>query len=152
MTDTQLAWAAGFFDGEGYIGFTPCNGQLALRVEVVQADIRPLLKFKEFFGGTIIPKKMRLLNRKPIWRWSVTTGHAAQMLQQLLPWLTVKFEQAELAILSRQCVNRTGKPQPQLRVQREEISRRITELKHASNPSGPVGQNSPPMGKELEIL
>lgn len=52
----DLAWAAGFFDGEGCV----CINKLAsrkrwtLKCRVSQVDMQPLLKLKSMFGGCIV--------------------------------------------------------------------------------------------------
>src|ERR1700747_1796190 len=42
VPDTEIAWAAGFFDGEGCIGIYG----YALRIDLTQARIEPLERFR----------------------------------------------------------------------------------------------------------
>src|SRR3972149_5435540 len=57
----DLAWAAGFFDGEGSIGCYPnrkINGYLYPAASVSQTRLEPLLRFKQIVGfGNIITAK-----------------------------------------------------------------------------------------------
>ena len=149
MDSHWLAWAAGIIDGEGCIGFTKCNGHYALRLEVANTDPRMLDKLREMFGGSIKVKtwKPPATNQRPAWRWYLSTAQAANVLVQVLPWLVTKHEQAELAILSRQFVNRSGKPDPVSKARRIELSHRITQLKHQS--FGPAEQSNPPKAEKV---
>jgi hypothetical protein len=67
-----------------------------------------LIRFKELFGGTItsngVPKGCNLRS----WKWGIRSGLASEALKEMLPWLITKHEQAELAILSRSLMGRSG--------------------------------------------
>lgn len=43
----ELAWAAGFFDGEGWFGYRISKPSYGFVMGVSQKDIRPLIRFKE---------------------------------------------------------------------------------------------------------
>jgi hypothetical protein len=92
----ELAWAAGFFDGEGT---TYSNGRVP-RVTVPQADIRPIERFHRAVGGVgkvvfVAPPK-NFPSHKPQWHWTVTKfEHAQAVIAMLWPWLSEpKREQA----------------------------------------------------------
>lgn len=55
----ELAWAAGFFDGEGYIGFYSQQGKPSVRISIGQVTISPLLRF-----SLIVPHG-QIYNRRP---------------------------------------------------------------------------------------
>lgn len=136
MTDDRsqwLAWAAGIIDGEGCIFFNKQKNSFTLRVEVVQLDPRMPRKLEELFGGNV---KFKAKRPQPHWRpiyvWYVCAQRAANVLMEILPWLIVKREQAELAILSRQYVSRRGKPQPELRGKLAEAAINLSALKRVS--------------------
>lgn len=88
----ELAWAAGFFDGEGTIGVTLANDYLILRLIVGQARIAPLKRLKVLFGfGKIrfahykhnddFKRKVRLF-------WDVAKFEQIQfVVAALWPWL-----------------------------------------------------------------
>jgi hypothetical protein len=51
--ETELAWAAGFFDGEGYVGVRRDNRpgrNLTLQIGIEQVDPRPLMRFRSAVG------------------------------------------------------------------------------------------------------
>jgi hypothetical protein len=92
------AWAAGFFDGEGcillsregpgahYLGFR-------LRITVGQRyDTRPLFLLKKYWGGHVHKDK----NSNS--RWVCKSDKAIKFLQDTLPNLIVKHDQALIAI------------------------------------------------------
>jgi len=56
MKVRDLAWAAGFFDGEGYVGLAKVgsrNNRLRAQVSVSQKRREPLEEFERFFGGRV---------------------------------------------------------------------------------------------------
>lgn len=97
MSDTDLAWAAGFIDGEGCIG-AYTNGLRSyhvLSLAVSQKYRQPLERLVELFGGTIRVKH----NPKDVFEWRMGGDRAAGILAQLIPYLrTNKKGQAILAI------------------------------------------------------
>ena len=104
--DTDLAWAAGVFDGEGCVllaKHTTGNRKTEswlLRADVANTDPKMLVKLRAIFGGTIVKKKLRD-RYMPQWRWIVYGPNAASVLTAMLPYLITKKEQAEVALLSR---------------------------------------------------
>lgn len=139
-----VAWAAGFFDGEGCIMLTKRHRKNSLnydlRITVANTDIRSLHKFRQMFGGSIQvqvrPDHERWL---PSWTWVAQNRAAEQCLLRLLPWLVVKHEQAELAIRSRQYVDRrhrkTTMDLDRLEWMKQELSRlKIPSEAHAETP------------------
>lgn len=106
----QLAWAAGFMDGDGFItiqnrktkhGDKIYTGTY-LRVGACQANQLPLEKLQNLFGGSIRPKNSgpnpHGYNRKPQWIWTLSTSEAKNALEQMLPYFVHKKEVALLAI------------------------------------------------------
>lgn len=52
-SDTERAWAAGFFDGEGWVGVSRDKRpgrRLGLQLSIEQVDPRPLERFKNAVG------------------------------------------------------------------------------------------------------
>ena len=93
----QAAWAAGFVDGEGSIGVYNSHNTLSLHLNVGQVDPRPLEKLCAIFGGHYRLNRSRSA-KGPIYDWKLHGKAAASALQAMLPYLTTKLEQAELAI------------------------------------------------------
>lgn len=91
--DADLAYFAGFFDGEGSVSVT----NDVLRVSVGQLDKRPLLMMQGRWGG-----RLRLVPKGPtyrdIWHWTIESGKAMAVLEELLPHLIVKRDVALVGI------------------------------------------------------
>jgi len=113
----MLAWAAGFFDGEGSITCTVGEGSRAIHVEITQAgdeEAPPdtLVKFHSAVGGIgLIRRKKRYgtLSKKPLWRWGATSFMHAQAAIGML-WLWLGESKRAKAI---QCLTKYKSRQPQ---------------------------------------
>ena len=74
MTDKQaleLAWAAGFYDGEGGCYVRKACGYGSLQLAVAQADTQPLARFQAAVGGFgwIIPLSPTSISTKQCYKW-----------------------------------------------------------------------------------
>jgi len=89
MTDE---YAAGFFDGEGCVIIRDCKPCLKLMVTIVQKDTRPLEFMQARWGGNLCHKKdgASVL--------SLSCRKAAAFLRDVLPFLIVKKEVAQIGI------------------------------------------------------
>ena len=99
----EIVWAAGFVDGEGWIGIRPGNKgkNYHLDIAVGQVDIRPLLFLKEKFGGEVYLHRVnaaRYPNRQTSYQWQANGWVASDFLTFVLKYLRVKKEKAEQAI------------------------------------------------------
>jgi hypothetical protein len=109
----ELAWAAGFYDGEGCTQLMHVQPYLkmekpyrnkdypTIRIIVTQAD-RPILeRFQNAVGGGNItgPITKNRPGRKPLYRLSKNGPAAAEILRAIWPWLSEpKRDQALAAI------------------------------------------------------
>lgn len=118
IKETDLAWAAGFIDGEGCIALRRQVGRqkgveytcYALRLSVTNTDLRCLERLKAMFAGSI--NRATHANRpqnKPCWTWYCSSANAERALCELLPYLLSKREQAELGMLSRKHIQKNGR-------------------------------------------
>lgn len=102
MDKLELAWAAGFFDGEGCTcnGKTP-GGRLQFRISVGQTDIRPLERFLAAVGaGTINgPYYAGVKNRKPRWDWIARGQDGMAVCEKLFPYLSEPKQEQMLAAI-----------------------------------------------------
>lgn len=100
----SIAWAAGFFDGEGYVNIqkrqTGVYSGLYLRIGINHVATEPLLIMKKLFGGSIQKQNPDTVmgNRKQRHRWVCNTDMAKKALIQLIPYLKNKNKVAELAL------------------------------------------------------
>jgi hypothetical protein len=107
---SELAWAAGFFDGEGYIGAVHVNtqkgkykGNWTLQLSISQCDPYVLHRFREAVGGIgrITGPYSRKLPKRGNDRWVYRTNasQVEQVMDQIKPYLSpVKLAQLEKAL------------------------------------------------------
>jgi hypothetical protein len=106
MQSIELAWAAGFFDGEGSTlvdRMVPGAGhgqpRLRLAMELTQVDERPLQRFAAAVGSGRVrarPERVRPgRHDQASWRWRASDAAAEAALVRLWPYLSApKREQA----------------------------------------------------------
>lgn len=96
----MLIWAAGFFDGEGCIGVSrskrgkPCV-YYAIQITAFQNVRAPLEILHQLFGGTI---RYSTTHSTGGWVWQLSGRGLKIALQEMLPFLVVKREQAQIGI------------------------------------------------------
>lgn len=89
--DPEVAWAAGFFEGEGSI--TASGGRLTVRIH--NTDTEPLERFASIvvFGEVYGPYERNDRDgykRKPFWAWVAQEYDALEVLELLWPWLSAR--------------------------------------------------------------
>jgi hypothetical protein len=109
-SDTDKAWAAGFFDGEGCVyvrrqvrenynvvrGWKPSPYALA---SASQVDPRPLQFLQQRWGGSLRSlKRRRHPNERDAWEWNCSARQAYQFFHDVMPWLLCKRAQAVNAL------------------------------------------------------
>ena len=114
------AWAAGFVDGEGSFSIVYQKSlkhhSFIVVATACQNDIRPLLKLKEVYGGTIYQEK-----RDEIYRWHIYGFALARFLREVIPFLIVKKEEALLCLKFREILERRNGG----KIPEEELSERF---------------------------
>lgn len=109
MDELSLQYMAGFVDGEGcvcihenraYSARTSCRApRVVLQLNVANCHLRVLQQMQKQFGGNIRTHLDKYNpNARTSYRWCLSEQAAAGLLEQLLPYLVVKREVAELAI------------------------------------------------------
>lgn len=88
MTDIELAWAGGIFEGEGSVRInSPTQRNLgALLVDMVNTDKALVEFFNERWPGyfrSVSPAG----NRRIFWRWRIAAHDAAEFLRAVQPFL-----------------------------------------------------------------
>lgn len=92
----KLIWLAAFFEGEGCVHIRRMKRTntvtFSVLVTVSQKHKQPLLRFQKMFGGSV--------NRmgEDAFQWRCLSRQGSAALEQMLPWLEMKKEQAEFAI------------------------------------------------------
>jgi len=103
-TDTELAYLAGFIDGEGSIAIfnhqdkrsgRPCY-KMWLNVYNTDENVMGWIAFR--FGGKVTKVKRRTMHNKQQYSWNRSGRNAAEILKACLPYFKVKRQQAEIFI------------------------------------------------------
>jgi hypothetical protein len=87
--ETDIAWAAGIFEGEGTIGKNGGKGRRSRQVIVAMSDLDVLEKLQQVLGvGAVRGPYLRDVTRKPMYAWRVSARQDVQsVLNALLPYL-----------------------------------------------------------------
>ena len=107
----ELAYAAGFFDGEGHIRIChqKSEDRFSLTVEATQATGVVIQWLRDKFGGrTRYDEFTQSYSKSKIgrrWDWSCNATRAALFLITIRPYLIVKAEQADVAIAFQATMN-----------------------------------------------
>lgn len=111
----QLGYIAGIIDGEGHIGIKTAfdkkkskNVSHAVRVVIVNTNVRLMEWFTSRFGGSIACSKERRADWKPRYSWQLHGRRAEVFLDAILPFLVVKREQAEVVLRLREAGRHQG--------------------------------------------
>lgn len=91
-TPKQLAWAAGFLEGEGYFGWrfrdNP-NWSPSFRITAVQVQREPLDLLQQLFGGKISPRPARGKSQAAF-TWHVSGSRALGIALTLYQFMSTK--------------------------------------------------------------
>lgn len=106
MNKEDLAWAAGFFDGEGCFSVARTKGSMSVKVTISQAHPEVLDRFRDIVGrGTVLPKTRPInapSHHKDQWSYQCQNFEGVQYIYTLLwNWLgTIKREQGKRALVT----------------------------------------------------
>lgn len=100
--DTELAWSAGFLDGEGNFRFQKINrrsgySQLQLHIQAQQVHREPLDRLQRALGGRVNgPYGPYQKNQQKTYSWNISGyDEAKRAIMALLPYLSpIKWDQA----------------------------------------------------------
>ena len=111
----RLAYAAGYFDGEGTIYYkcTP-SGRYGSRIQITSQDYWSLEVFVEMFGSRVhsVSRTTKSGHRfsRDVFRWYLTGSKIFEPLRAMLPFLLSKRLEAEAVLNSGVVVYPQGKP------------------------------------------
>jgi len=100
----ELGWAACAIDAEGTITHATVRGEnrSTIRVSVFNTDPRFVLKMRTLFGIGTVTSRVRVgrtgKTERRSYTWTASQRQAGRILEQVLPHLVIKREQAELAL------------------------------------------------------
>ena len=103
MNATDIAYVAGFFDGEGCVHihkrcYPPGKVYYALLVTISNSKSKPLEYIKDIFGGSLRQDQDKRPNRSLMYELRLNGEKAGQLLSAVLPYLKVKGDVAKLGI------------------------------------------------------
>lgn len=95
MRGTDVAWAAGYFDGEGSVSIPLQRGRWPyMQVSVSGLDRRPIMRLMALFGGAVSKDR----RSGGCYRWQINSREAVVFLQTVRPWLRCKDRAADVGI------------------------------------------------------
>jgi len=116
LTETEKAYLAGFFDGDGCVNISVRQSQTHatpshyLQVIFSQCDQPFLERWCEKVGmGRVYVNSGRPIGNKELWHWRLYDRQAEKMLKMMLPYLDIKKEQAEIALSFMRTKGRGGR-------------------------------------------
>lgn len=101
VDEHDLAYAAGYVDGEGCLPVSPRTWKIAV---LVSNTHRPTIEWfhARFGGSTTKARPPRKANHRPIYTWQIVRRDAHRFLRQTVPYLNEKTVQALLMISIQQ--------------------------------------------------
>ena len=97
--DVDYSYLAATLDDEGCVRVRLRKGnKLDVTVSVQMTDIAPLELFKFYFKGGLRKKKNKTKGGLPVFRYFASHRRAENILRELLPFLLVKKERADLGL------------------------------------------------------
>jgi LAGLIDADG endonuclease len=109
MISEDLAWAAGFLDGEGCFTINGAAGGRSVQplIAVTQVRRKPLDKLAEMFGGNVRPQRHR--QGHTYFQWVITGSRLTVMIPLVLPYLVLKKDEAQAILdFAQTTVRRNG--------------------------------------------
>lgn len=145
-----VAWAAGFFDGEGcvygYESRAGAHGRFQFGIRVAQTTPEPIEELQRTWGGTVRVATPRNTRHQTQWWWSIQGRDAAAFLEDVLPHLRVKFRAAQAAI---PCLYRVHTSKQRFS-EREVAERRAAIAVLAETNAGKAGRRGRRKGGDLD--
>jgi len=133
LIEHELAYFAGFFDGEGCVGIKkPSNRRNCHAPYISVSQVRPevLLKLKAAFGGNV--RFASKCGKNGIWCWQVVgMKRVLEFLRLIEPYLIVKKAEAQVvveAFKSRVHAKKLGTP-PEITNIRESARLRVMGMR-----------------------
>lgn len=102
-TEVDCAYTAGTVDGEGCISLCKNGNDTFFLRAIVAMNNHDIVEWlHSTFMGSVYQVKDSRATRRSNWRWEICGNKCASFLGMILPYLKVKYEQAELGIKFQQ--------------------------------------------------
>lgn len=135
----KLAWAAGFFDGEGFVTIQKRNSKASsgkryesyyLRIGINHVAIEPLLEMQQILGGTLRKQSPHTVsgNRKQRHSWQMSCSQAGDALIKMMPYFRNKQKAAELGLELQNTMGTTKKTSEELNLYRALLKVKLQTL------------------------
>lgn len=137
ISEIQMSYLAGFFDGEGCISikrhvkgkatqYVPSVSMTNTNKEIIELFTTSFGVGKPYY---VRPNKYTT-NTKASWWWGIFGSKSITIVESLFPYLLVKRQEALILLKFKDLLGSTGVPISESnRVQRAELFRLITALK-----------------------
>ena len=135
MKETDIAYLAGLFDGEGCITISQHrDGHASMQCMVHMVGSYMPGLFKSYFGGCVGKVKKAQRHHQQAYLWCIHSNNAVGFLRIILPHLRLKVAEAELAIKYQALVNsnRSHRVSPEDRELRNQYKITMSELKYSN--------------------
>lgn len=108
LTTAEIAWTAGFLEGEGsfYSGYAAGDNTVASQVSAGQRQREPLTRLQAMFGGSICCRKSG--KSAGMYAWKVTGQRARGLAMTLYPLLSPRRRAQVRAMLTSWRVHTTS--------------------------------------------
>ena len=103
-TITDLAWAAGLFEGEGCFNvYTRKSGKQQVQMRLGMTDEDVVVRFKSIVGcGTVRGPIFRRPDEKPMWDWCIYEAvQVRRLIDVFMPWLGNRRRAKALEVLEK---------------------------------------------------
>ncbi len=94
MLTLDLAWAAGFMEGEGSFS---SHGNNSAVVSAAQVQKQPIDKLQNLFGGYVRRRFTKGFSSKPIWVWTLPARRSIEVMMTLYILMSPK-RQSEIVV------------------------------------------------------
>lgn len=137
MKQSKLAYLAGILDGEDSVRIEfekrehrGRENNYRLRLSISNTDLNLMNWLTTNFGRSCLKEKKRIGNYKQYYQWEIKSNtRSASLLKQLLPYLIIKRERAEVAIEFAKMMKGTGnRYTEQEKQQRKELYEKMKQL------------------------
>lgn len=98
MTNLELAWAAGLFDGEGCIWTRWPRRNNLVSMEMRMTCVGTMHRWHKMFGGRLVKAQLSGPSKKAQLKWTAETNLSVSVLRLLLPYLETKKASAIIAL------------------------------------------------------
>lgn len=135
-TETEIAYAAGIFDGEGHAGIhghVHRNGTkyLWLNVEIANTCLPLLNWLSNKFGGSIVAKTKQREDYRQVFVLYFKGPMAATFLEIVLPYLIVKKEVAQACIQFQSTISESRSSiSEDVQSKRELLGEKVRRMNH----------------------